>query len=175
MKGLPTGIIEVDYTFIEGVGPLNDPAFSTHPWINSAEECQLRCFSNRGNTPGISPSQSLPLGGDSVDFGLAPVAFFDNSTSCGFSGVGIEPVKTSNGAIVYPNPGNADMMLRLPGNVNRGTLQVLDITGRSIYTSAFENIAQMNIGQYLSTPGVYFYTLHDAVTGERYTGRFIFR
>jgi hypothetical protein len=58
--------------------------------------------------------------------------------------------------------------------MKQGMLYLADVTGRSVCKIPI-TAERTYIGQYLSSPGVYYYILQDAVTARRYTGRFIFR
>jgi hypothetical protein len=48
------------------------------------------------------------------------------------------------------------------------------MTGRIVFVKQ-ATLRKIPVGQYLVTPGVYFYTVPDAATGHRYTGRVILR
>ena len=162
------------YIFVEGMGTLTTPTYSVSNWYFE-DDAQLRCFTSKGIRPACLPHQRLtrpwdqPLGSY-----IALVDSFDNDMSCLLRIVSVANISQENAITIAPNPGNADIMLSIPVSVATVTIQISDYTGRILQKVTTSN-RNTNIGQYLSTPGVYYYTLQDAATGQRYSGRFIFR
>jgi len=74
-----------------------------------------------------------------------------------------------------PNPGSTEMVLKLPSLITGGKAVIIDEVGRRMADVSFTAKKTVPIGQYLHIPGVYYYILQDATTGQRYTGRFIYR
>ena len=56
-----------------------------------------------------------------------------------------------------------------------GMLVIGDVHDRMIENTEVGHDEIVRIGQYLQAEGVYYYTLQDKSTGQRYTGRFIYR
>ncbi len=57
----------------------------------------------------------------------------------------------------------------------KAVLSIIDVAGRTIKKQSIQGPTAIPIGQYLTTPGVYYYILQDATTGQRHTGRFLFQ
>ena len=169
----PQGGFTASYIFIEGLGPLTMPTFSISNQVFE-HEWQLRCFYNKGRQPVLSPHQYL--GANSYfqpESGVMLVDTFDNATSCMFRPATVSTPYAQTTHILAPNPATGPLLLTLSANIHAATFQILDVTGRVVYQQAITEQKTL-MAQYLTTPGVYFYTLQDAATGGRYTGRFVF-
>ncbi len=78
---------------------------------------------------------------------------------------GIDEITDKAGSLVYPNPANTVLNIKLVSCQN-GTVSVMDMTGRQISTTAFSN-QLANINTSALTNGMYFYRIADK------TGNFI--
>jgi len=164
------------YDFMEGLGTFEGPLFSVCPSVFESG-FQLRCFNNQGYQPPCSPPIPLPYAYMDVWMGIKTAAYFDNDSSCILQSVavGVGQIASGPNAILIPNPGGRESVMRLLSTASLSSLLITDMTGRCIAHASFDGTTEIPIGQYLSIPGVYFYTLQDAATGQRYSGRFIFR
>lgn len=148
------------YTFVEGIGTTNAPHFSVN---NATFESgwTLRCFTNNGQHPRCSPA----------------IGYFDNDTSCYRWPVGISSNASPRqlSPLVIPNPGGKQSIIQVPNQAAHWILSVTDATGRKVFCADFEGKSEIPIGQFITVPAIYYYTLQDAATGHRYTGRFIFQ
>ena len=165
------------YSFIEGLGTPKGTTWNVFP-LNFEHGYQLRCFSNNGANPICVPPIPLPYGYlIPVYSGPQTALYFDNDSSCILqrAPIGVVHIVAGTNPILAPNPGGRESILRFPFAAGKAILSITDVTGRDVARDFFDGKTDIPIGQYLSTPGVYFYTLQDAATGRRYTGRFIFR
>lgn len=163
------------YDFIEGLGTQYGPTFGIYPSIFE-HGYQLRCFSTNGSNPVCSPPVELPFGNITRVFpnNFLPAQYFDNLISCSFETTGVGAEISDQVIQITPNPGISEMTLTLPASIVKADLQVSDMMGRTCLVLGLNN-RKTSIGKYLPVPGVYTYTLQDAVSGQRYTGRFIIR
>jgi hypothetical protein len=86
----------------------------------------------------------------------------------------VPPLQKPAEPVIAPNPGGREIVLTLPDGISGASLQITDVMGRNIAQVIISG-ATTNIGKYLSTPGVYYYTLRQSAGGWHYTGRLIFR
>jgi hypothetical protein len=164
------------YQFIEGIGTESGPTYGIQPWVFE-QGYQLRCFTTHGFQPVCDPHIKLPFGQiTSVSpNNVLPVSYFDNNVSCMYHKTDVVATGKSAEMIqIAPNPGNTEMSLTLPNSISSALFRVNDMTGRTCLDLNLID-RKTNIGQYLSVPGVYTYTLQDAATGQRFNGRFVFR
>ncbi len=149
------------FEFIEGIGSTGGPAYPASPHVFETQ-WMLHCFTNNGVTPVTNPSLANGR--------------FDNQASCIVTPLNIVPrAATEDQVLVVPDPGGSESRLKLPDGLSSGLLLVTDALGRRIAELSFSATRELPIGQYLSTPGVYYYVLQDAATGRRFNGRFVFR
>lgn len=176
MTPIPGNVPASEYTFIEGVGSLGGPGW---PVFNHVFEHrgQLRCFTNNGMKPVCSPAAALPWSYLKVQWGVLAADSFDNASSCVYKSTlsVAESMKGREFVTVTPNPGGRKAVLRIPGVLGKAALIITDYTGRRIVELAVSSAEDVQIGNLLSAPGVYTYTLQDPGSGTRHTGRFIFR
>jgi hypothetical protein len=163
------------YTFVEGIGALNDPLYSISPEsYYDFTSNQLRCFSSGTHHSPCNPPLALP-GVGNPKYQYAEAAYFDNNISCRYSPLEVGGVNNSNDIHVYPSPGGAEMAMKVPESLVKGILIINDAQGRIIQNMEVGHDKIVRIGQYLHAEGVYYYTLQDKGTGQRYAGRFIYR
>jgi len=170
----PSGSVGGGYTFIEGIGcvaqidyPVRDHFFE--------DFLQLRCFSNSAGQPLCTPPTQLPRLNGSINEGIYHVDSFDNVNSCLLKTVGVyNALSQSMNAVVTPNPGGLQSVITLPATQSKILFRVSDIAGCTIQQESVQG-GIIPIGQYIRTSGIYYYTLQDASTGQRYTGRFVFQ
>ncbi|MEO6833086.1 MAG: T9SS type A sorting domain-containing protein [Chitinophagaceae bacterium] len=157
------------YTFIEGIGTTEGPTEGCR--IQWHEGCkQIKCFSNQYGQPLISPS--VPM-----SWGCWPMyrSGFDNDSSCKYQ-VAVPNVSSSNPLpIILPNPGGKESILKLPPAYANATLTIIDAMGRKCLSMQVLGKSEIPFGQYLSVPGVYYYSLEKADFGERSGGHFVYR
>lgn len=175
MTPLPGNTQSSEYTFVEGIGCLGGPGW---PVFNLVFEHrgQLRCFTNKGTQPVCFPAPLLPWWSLKVKQGYLAADSFNNTTSCTYKLApnAVEEINAKVPIIVAPSPGGPEISLILSANIPAGILQITNAVGQILKRVTIKS-GKTNIGQYLSAPGVYYYTLQEAATGQRYNGRFIFR
>jgi len=154
-----SGLLAAPFQFIEGLGTANGPAFPIFP-VNFENIDALRCFMNQNQNPPCSPALQTFV--DS----------FNNITSCKPSGVLTN--KPENTITITPNPGNSEISLNLPSEIHFASIRITDCTGR-IIRLIITTSSKTNIGQCLSNSGLYYYLVQDLLTGQRYSGKFIFK
>ncbi len=67
------------------------------------------------------------------------------------------------------------MVLNIPNSISSGILLLTDVQGRTMRKIEVGHDKMVRIGQYLQVEGIYYYTFQDKGTGQRYTGRFIYK
>jgi hypothetical protein len=81
--------------------------------------------------------------------------------------VGIGEQRKAAALSIYPNPGSGTFNLQYAGTDGLGTIEVLDLTGRTVYSEAIRMISgathTMNLGQLAQGQ----YSLHLTVNGTR--------
>ncbi len=165
------------YEFIEGMGTNQTPVNIIYSGLLVDRNYQMRCFSNRGISLPCAPAIHVPFGNrlPSLPGGITLVDSFDNRLSCNYSrvtAVGALPKNAVPG--VMPNPGGSALKLHIPATIRAKSCSITNALGQQIISIRCIGNENISIAQYLSTPGVYSYTLQDAATGQRYTGRFVF-
>ncbi len=162
-----------DYTFIEGIGTTSGPSFNIFPLF--FEGCtQIRCFSSKGVYPTCAPSVWLPCGGVPLGaFNPMPVSWFDNTTSCNYT-QGVDNASLTAAPTLFPNPSDKNVVLRIPVQISKAVLQVMDMSGRVVLQQKVEGGKDFPLHLYLQQPGVYLYTVQNAQNGQRWTGKFVF-
>jgi hypothetical protein len=151
-----------DYDIVEGIGSTEGPHF---PLYTHTFEIvwQLHCFSQAGYRPPVTPTLGYPK-------------IFDNSTSCNVVTLDIPKMPPNRNArvAIVPNPGGASMTLELSELVDCQSVTIIDALGRSLMIG-FDGKREINIGQYLTTSGVYHYRLADRKSNCQYSGSFLFQ
>ena len=150
------------YDIVEGIGSTKGPGFPAHALLPFENDDRLRCFNHAGYQPPITLASGRRI-------------VFDNSTSCNVSPLGVQRSKPSVSVKVVPNPGGNQTVLQIGLAVKSGNVRLTDVSGQMVASFGFREKEIILIGQYLSTPGIYYYSLQDAGSGNRYTGRFIFQ
>jgi len=163
------------YDFIEGIGSTNGPLFNAYSHILEDID-QLRCFTTNGTQPTCYPTLRLPGSSHmipSLPKMILPIDSFDNYSSCIYKTLGVSEEFSIPKIVVSPNPGRKEISLIIPPEIHTASIRITDCTGR-IIRQLNTTSTQTNIGQYLRTPGVYYYQVQDPISFRRYTGRFVF-
>lgn len=84
--------------------------------------------------------------------------------------LGINQITDKAGSLVYPNPANNVLNIKL-ASCETGTVKVIDITGREISSSQFSN-KQAQINTSCFSNGIYFYQVFDRSGNWVDTGKF---
>lgn len=148
-----------NYTFIEGVGTDVTPISSIcNYWFEG--NYKLTCFKTNNWQPVLSPK----------------VGSFDNYVSCNW----VAPSSVQNNVTamrptIIPNPGSTEIILQIPAPLTNAELIINDAIGRMVVRIPAGGKTAIPVGQYLSVPGNYYYTLRDAASGQPHTGQFSFR
>ena len=163
------------YDFIEGLGTTLGPCYSMHgPIFENAN--QLRCFTNKGSQLPVYPPLPL-IAGNAIPVWsgmILPVNSFDNSSSCKYKTLGVLIQSGNSKITVIPNPGSSEISLNLPSEIHSANIRITDCTGRLV-RQLITTSSKTNIGQYLSSSGLYYFLVQDLLTGQRYSGKFIFK
>jgi len=109
----------------------------------------------------IANGLGYPLLSMQIKGGHAKVASWLKKTST----TGIEEITDNAGSLVYPNPANNVLNIKLASCQN-GSVIIMDMTGRQILTTEFSN-KLANINTSVLPAGMYFYRVADK------TGNFI--
>ncbi len=109
----------------------------------------------------IADSLGYPMLTMNMKNGAVKVASWLKNTSV----TGIEQITYNAGSLVYPNPANTVLNIKLASAEN-GSVVIMDITGRQISTTDFSN-KLANINTSALANGLYFYRISDK------TGNFI--
>jgi hypothetical protein len=146
------------FTFVEGMGTLETPVHSISDWFFE-DVYQLLCFKTNNWTPTCSPALGM----------------FDNNSSCSYSPTRIDGLTTGAKLSIFPNPATKESILKIGSSAGRYSLAITDVSGRSLVRIAIDGNGSIPIGQYLSTPGLYYYVLQEESSVSRYNGCIIFR
>jgi len=146
----------VSFTIVEGIGCLKSPLL---PLIGKyfEEDKNLTCFFNRYSNPEIIPA----------------VNNFDNQTSCIDTLLNIPATRVANNIVVYPQPAQNTVTIKLPKEINAGILNLFDNTGRIIKTIQLENTIELEISK-PSANSLYFYKIESNKPAINYTGKLFF-
>lgn len=146
------------YTVLEGIGCLNGPLYINDPVIGLIY-FDLRCFSNHGINPNVSPP---------VD------DYFDNDLSCNASLKTSLVLSNNVLPLVTPNPITETTKLLLP-QLASGTFTIYNSLGQMIINVTFQNKKELVFGNKIVIPGIYFYKVIDDKDKAGYSGKFIYR
>lgn len=172
---LPAGSIAGGYTFIEGIGCVAQIDYPVFDYFFE-DLLQLRCFRNSTGQPSCAPATELPYWRGYVNEGFYQTDSFDNASSCTITPVAVPIAATSKlDVVIAPNPGGKESILKLPTTQDKILFSISNVMGQLIKQGCFEGGMIVPVGQYLKMPGIYYYILQDAATGQRYTGRFVFQ
>jgi hypothetical protein len=156
---------DLDYHVIEGLGCTNkfDFAIKPYPYFEHSE--QLFCFSNAGISPTLS--HSVP------SWGLLGDINFDNSSTCLLPLKSSESHKQSDFVVIHPNPIDNTSKIILPYNISSGKLIILNSIGQTIVNEAIQNKNEIQIGDKIKVPGMYYFRVTDNEAGKAYSGKFV--
>jgi hypothetical protein len=151
----------LDAILIEGIGNIEDPAQPIRSSRMFEADYWLTCFTNNGTQPVLSHKIGT---------------YFDNDTSCGMTfGLGVKQLQNGNSLVkVIPNPINEYSKITFPHSIQSGSLTILNSIGQVIFSLSFENKEELMIGDKISVPGIYCYTVTDEYSGEVLSGRFVY-
>ena len=164
------------YNVIEGIGCTNGPYYPARPFSLQAFSEQVLCFTN--NTV-----ISSPLSNPVLSYGFHYTGSFDNYLSCiefdtltHSAGVPFNGFKgNENSVTVIPDPINELGKLVFSYPIYSGKVIIINQTGQIITSFPFENKDELMIGDKINVPGVYFYRVTDNLTGQVFSGKFIFQ
>ncbi len=145
------------YTVIEGIGCLDHPILPASYDVFEMYH-DLVCFSNEHGTPLITPGISGSKG------------YFDNFTSC--TAV-VDDFTRKKNATIFPNPIDITSKIVLPYKVTSGKVSVVDDIGQMIINMDFENKEELQIGDKIKVPGIYYYRVTDNTSGKVFSGKFV--
>lgn len=78
---------------------------------------------------------------------------FSNYMNCN-SSVSVQQIVDENDFSVYPNPSDGEVQLNFGNEISNGTIRILDVTGKTIYSTDIENSSmKLNLN---ILPGLYF-------------------
>ncbi len=167
----PDSIRTYQYNVIEGIGCTNGPGYPARAYNLKTFSEQLMCFNNHLN---ISSALSVPV----TSYGFDYTGSYDNGTSCTVFksfhpdvNVGVSTVSKTNEVKVYPQPLTETSIISLPNDVSTGAIMVTNQVGQTIINQQFDNHSQLNIGNLIQTPGIYFYLVLDLTTGNMWSGK----
>ena len=160
------------YCVIEGIGSLNGlnmPVSQTYQYMYTLGEDneQARCFQNNGATYPLSNpvhvSCSIPTS----------AYFFDNTTSCALQADKI--VKKDRSVSVSPNPIDPSSKIIFPNHISSGAVAIYNDLGQPVINFPFQNKDELQIGNKIKMPGIYYYRVTDSEHGAVYSGKFLKR
>lgn len=147
------GSFVANYWVVEGIGCLWEAGFPLNPQAFEGIS-ELKCFSNRGMTPALSPA----------------VNYFDNNTTCTESVSLVN--RNGNVASVIPNPITSDSKLIFSSEIDAGTLTIYNHVGQCLVNKPIAHQEYESLGDKINTPGIYFYRLTDEKNRRSFTGKF---
>jgi hypothetical protein len=151
------------YTFVEGLGSLDQPIMSASN-TSYDHEARLLCFHTRGSRPLMSPRMVL----------------FDNDSSCSYWPVGIDNIGPPSGPITLsPNPCTGTITLRYPATVFKTpiTVRITDMRGSVVHSSSFipqGNSIEICLGEEIP-PQMYSILIYTSEGAPLYRGKFLKR
>lgn len=163
----------VDYKVIEGLGCTNAPLYPSYPYF--FEECIFEiCFNNNGGNP---------VFGNAIDtfhwqyypyFWFGTV-YYDNVTSCAEDfNVAVHNVSgNATETLVFPNPITSSSKIILPGEISSGTLWITNQLGQLIQQREITRQKEINIGDAILQPGLYYYHIYDNINQVSLKGKFV--
>lgn len=144
-----TGLMYV----VEGIGSLCRPFDPYFPMLIKREE--LTCFRNKGKRLYV---QEIPLWIDEYYCALTSQTIH----------------KQNKIVSIHPNPANQHSKITFLNTIQAGTLSITDILGRRLVSKSIINQTAVTIGE-LPASGVYFYTITDNYSGNKFAGRFVYQ
>jgi hypothetical protein len=170
----PDSVRPFFYNVIEGLGCTNGLYYPASPYSLSAFSQQLLCFNNDQH---ISTALSTPV----TCYGYTYTSDYDNYFSCSqfyshhpVNHVGVKQLSQKEGkATVVPNPVNEASRIIFPNSISSGHVMILNQLGQVILNIPIEDKTEVVIGDKIKVPGVYYYRVTDAISGESFSGKFL--
>jgi hypothetical protein len=150
------------FDIVEGIGCTKGPGYPVHAVVPFENSDWLRCFEHSGQRPAFSLASGLYSG-------------FNNTSSCNVAPLSVKPSITDAAVTVVPNPGGSLAILQMGKTIRSGKFWMANAEGKLITSFELLDKSEVPIGQFVFSPGIYFYSLYDNIGGQRFTGSFIFR
>lgn len=147
----------IEYYYIENIGCLQGFYMPIQPYVGTSGINKLLCFRNNNKIVAATT--------------LSKNQYYLDPMNCNVS---INEIQTKTLTTIAPNPANSHSKITFPYTIQSGTLTITDILGRRLVSKSIFNQTAIPIGE-LPASGVYFYTITDNYSGNKFAGRFVYQ